>query len=55
MNDKNSPELLPYQADVVEQLQALVQRQDDAVEDLERDVQQELKRMVYSLELKRVR
>ncbi|KAG1666152.1 hypothetical protein FOA52_011564 [Chlamydomonas sp. UWO 241] len=55
LNEKNSPDILSYRGEVVAELQAAVSRQDEAVEDLERNPTAEMRRMVYNLELKRIR
>jgi GINS complex subunit 4 len=54
-NEKNAPEVLHYRDDLMDELQALVKQQEEAVEDLEKDHRHELKRTVFSLELKRAK
>ena len=54
-NEKNAPDVLHYQADLVGELQGLVKQQEDAVEDMDKDHRMELKRTVFSLELKRAK
>ncbi|KAF5830729.1 hypothetical protein DUNSADRAFT_14111 [Dunaliella salina] len=55
LNEKNAPEILEFKQDVVDRLQGALSAQEEYVEALESDMCQELRRMVLSLENKRVR
>mmetsp|Transcript_15856 Transcript_15856/g.43069 ORF Transcript_15856/g.43069 Transcript_15856/m.43069 type:complete len:220 (-) Transcript_15856:373-1032(-) len=55
LNEKNAPEILQFKQDVVDRLQGALSAQEEYEEALESDMSQELRRMVLSLENKRVR
>uniref|UniRef100_A0A7S0WZE6 DNA replication complex GINS protein SLD5 n=1 Tax=Chlamydomonas leiostraca TaxID=1034604 RepID=A0A7S0WZE6_9CHLO len=55
LNEKNSPEILEFEEGLVTSLERSLKEKEEQVEGLESAGTQELERMIYSLEVKRVR
>ena len=55
MNERAAPELLPYEADLVERVQLQLDHQEREIAEAERDRARELLRTIFTLELSRVR
>lgn len=54
LNEKGAPEILPYEALLVKHLKEAVERQQDLVEEMQRNVRLMMQALVYQMELDRV-
>ncbi|GFH08240.1 GINS complex, Sld5 component [Haematococcus lacustris] len=55
LNEKNAPEILEFKTELLQRVEDQLKKQEEYTEQLEQDVEQETRRMVLSLENKRVR
>lgn len=55
LNEKLSPEILPYNEDLVQRIRDKLSQQEGNVELLESDMQNEIRRVVYKMDILRVR